>query len=57
MEVMPRCTLCGKKKLKLRAQACNHVSNTENFECYINPKVMITLYTTQFANGNSFAAE
>ena len=45
------------EKLKLGAQACNHVSNTEKFECYINPKVMIKLYTTQFANGNPLAAE
>jgi hypothetical protein len=45
------------KKLKLETKACKHVSNANNFECHINPKVMIILYATRFASGNSVAVE
>jgi hypothetical protein len=45
------------KKLKSGAQVFNHGSNADNFECYIDPKVMLTLYTRPFSSGSSLAAE
>jgi hypothetical protein len=45
------------KRLKLGTKGCNHMCSTKNLECYIEQKVISTLYSTRFANGNSMAAE
>jgi hypothetical protein len=45
------------KNFKLGTKGCNHIPSAKNIECHIDPKVINTLYSTRFANGNSLAAE
>lgn len=45
------------KELKMETRDCSHVANKKGFRYHIDPKIMIKIYSTRFANGNATAAE